>query len=61
MIAIDLSIQQALDVNPKAIQEINFTGNQDGANNRMFLIIEETKETILRFSQGTAKYNINLK
>ena len=27
MIAIDLSKQQALDVDPKAIQQINFTGN----------------------------------
>ena len=29
MISIDLSKQQALDVNPKAIQQINFTGNLD--------------------------------
>ena len=27
MIAIDLSKQQALTVNPKAMQQINFTGN----------------------------------
>ena len=27
MITIDLSKQQALDANPKAIQQINFTGN----------------------------------
>ena len=27
MIAIDLSKQQALDTDPKAIQQINFTGN----------------------------------
>ena len=27
MIAIDLSKQQALDNDPKAIQQINFTGN----------------------------------
>ena len=27
MIAIDLSKQQALDADPKAIQQINFTGN----------------------------------
>ena len=29
MIAIDLSKQQALDANPKAIQQINFTANLD--------------------------------
>ena len=27
MIAIDLSKQQALDADPKAVQQINFTGN----------------------------------
>ena len=56
MIAIDLSKQQALDVYPKAIQQINFTGNLGGANNRaMFSIIEETKEIVLDFSQGSVK------
>ena len=29
MIAIDLSEQQALDADPKAIQQINFTRNLD--------------------------------
>ena len=29
MIAIDLSKQQALDANPKAIQQINFNANLD--------------------------------
>ena len=56
MIAIDLSKQQAQDADPKLIQKINFTGNLAGdgnANTRMFFIIEEAKETILDFSQGT--------
>ena len=40
MIAIDLSKQQALDADPKAIQQINFIGNLDGNNKRlMFFII----------------------
>ena len=30
MIAIDLSKQQPLVTNPKAIQKVNFTGNLDG-------------------------------
>ena len=56
MIAIDLSKQQALDTDPKAIQQINFTGNlnqRGGA--KMFFIIEEVKETILDFSLRTLK------
>ena len=56
MIAIDLSKQQALDADPKAIQQINFAGNLNDANNRvMFFIIEEAEETILGFSQGAVK------
>ena len=42
MIAIDLSKQQAFDANPEAIQQLNFTGNLGGANNRVrFFITEE--------------------
>ena len=56
MIAIDLSKQQALDVDPRAIQQINFTANLDRAwNATMFFIIEEAKETVLDFLQGTVK------
>ena len=56
LISIDLSKQQALDTGPKAIQQINFTGNLDGAAGAtMFFIIEEAKEIILDFSQGTVK------
>ena len=56
IIAIDLSKQQAFDVDPKAIQQFNFTGNLDQpAGDTTFYIIEETKETVLDFSQGTVK------
>ena len=56
MIAIDLTKQKALDADPRAIQQINFTANLDkGGNATMFFIIEEAKETILDFSQGTVK------
>ena len=56
MIAIDLSKQQALDADPKAIQQIKFTANLDRARDtRMCFIPEEAKETILDFSQGTVK------
>ena len=45
MIEIDLSKQQALDADPKAIQQINFTGNLDRATGAtMFFIIEEAKK-----------------
>ena len=56
LIAIDLTKQHALDVDPRAIQQINFTANLDRAGNTtMFFIIEEAKETVLDFSQGTVK------
>ena len=58
MLAIDLSKQQALDADPKTIQQINIAGNLNRGedvndNTAMFFIIEEAKETILNFSQGT--------
>ena len=56
MIPRDLSKQQDLDADPRGIQQINFTANLDRAGNAtMFFIIEEAKETILDFSQGTIK------
>ena len=51
MIAIDLSKQQALDADPRAIQQINFTENlerDEGAT--MFFLIEQAKETVFEFS-----------
>ena len=46
MIAIDLSKQEALDANPKAIQQINFIANLVTAGNtRFYFILEEAKET----------------
>ena len=56
MVAIDLSKQQVLDSDPRAIQQINFSANLDRAGNtRIYFILEEAKETILNFAQGTAK------
>ena len=56
LIAIDLSKQQALDADPRAIQQINFTANLGCAGNTtMFFILEEAKETVFDFSQGTVK------
>ena len=56
MIAVELSKQQALDSDPRAIQQINFTANLDrDGNTRVYFILEEAKETILDFSQGAVK------
>ena len=56
MIEVDLSTQQALNADPKAIQQINFTANLDRAGNtRLYMILEEAKETLCEFSQGTVK------
>ena len=56
MIAVDLSKQQVLDADPKAIQQINFTANLDRTGNtRIYFTYEEAKETIFEFSQETVK------
>ena len=47
MIAIDLSKQQELDTDPKAIQQINFTGNLDRGVT-IFFVNKEEKETSKR-------------
>ena len=47
MIAIELRKQQTLDVDPKAIQQFNFSANIDRPAGVMFFIIEEAKETVL--------------
>ena len=56
MIAIDLSKQKALDADPRAIEQINFTANLDrDGNTRFYFILEEVKETVFEFSQGAVK------
>ena len=56
MIAVDVSKEQVLDADPRAIQQINFTANLNRAGRtRVYFILEEAKETILDFSQGTVK------
>ena len=56
MIAIDLSRQKELDSDPRAIQQISFTVSLDRAGNTtIFFIIEEAKETVFEFLQGTVK------
>ena len=56
MIAVDLRKQQAVDADPKAIQQINFTANLDASGRtRIYFILEEAKETVFQFLQGTGK------
>ena len=56
MIEVDLSKQQALEADPRVVQQTNFTANLDRADNtRIYFILEEAKETFLNFAQGTVK------
>ena len=53
MISIDLSKQQVLNPDPRAVQQNNFTANLDRAGNtKMFFIIEGAKETVPDFAHG---------
>ena len=49
---IDLSKQERVDADPKAIQQVSFTGNleKDG-DTQIFFIIEGAKETVLYFQE----------
>ena len=56
MIAADLSKQQVLNNDLRAVQQISFTSNLDRpGNTRIYFILEEAKETMLNFAQGTVK------
>ena len=56
MIAVDLSKQKKLDADSRKIQQVNFTANLDRAGNTTIsFIIEQEKETIFEFLQGTVK------
>ena len=54
IVGVDLSKQRAFDADPRAIQQINFTGNVRAASS-IFFILEKSKETVLDFSQGTVR------
>ena len=56
MIAINLSKQQVLDVDARAIQQTKFTANLDRVwNTRICFILEEAQEILLDFLQETVK------
>ena len=46
--------QKALDADPKAIQQIIFTGKTNN-DIRIFYVLEQSKETIPEFAKGTTK------
>ena len=52
MIAVDLSKQQSLDTDPKAIKQIDSTANLNRiGNTRIYFIFEKAKETIFEAIQ----------
>ena len=54
LIAMDLSKQEALDADPKAIQQINFTGNLSRAEGAtIFFITEEAKNSFRFFERNS--------
>ena len=58
LIPVDLSKQQTLDVDPKAIQQINFNGDLErygNENTTMFFIIEEANKAVSYFLPGALK------
>ena len=59
LIAADLSKQKALDADSRAIQQIIFTGKIKSTvgNSRVIIcyILEQSKETIPEFANGTKK------
>ena len=54
LIGADLSKQKALDADSRAIQLIIFTGRTN-AGAMIYYILEQSKETMLQFSEGTTK------
>ena len=54
LVAVDLSKQNELDADPRAIQQIEFK-YMLGTNSAIYWVLEKSKETILEFYKGTFK------
>ena len=54
LVAVDLSKQKELDVDPRAIQQIEFKYMLE-TNSTIYWVLEKSKETILEFYKGTVK------
>ena len=54
IIAVDLTKQQEIDADPKAIQQINFTGNLDRAEeSTMFSLLKKWKKQFGFFTRNS--------
>ena len=60
MIAVDFSKQQALDADPRAIQQINFTANLDRAGNTSLLYSRRSKRNYSRLFTRNSKSIVNI-
>ena len=63
LIAVDLSKQKALEADPRAIQQIVFQGVVGGDDNtkiRLYTILEQSKETVLKFYKRTTKSTVKV-
>ena len=58
LVAVDLSKQKELDVDPRAIQQIEFK-YMLRTNSIIYWVLEKSKETILKFYKGTVKSILN--
>ena len=54
LVAVDLSKQQELDADPRAIQQTEFKCTL-GTNSTIYWVLEKSKETMLEFYKGTVK------
>ena len=54
LVAVDLSKQKELDVDPRAIQQIEFEYMLQ-TDSTIYWLLEKSKETILEFYKGTVK------
>ena len=52
----DLSKKQKQDVDPKAMQQINFTGNLDRAEGSTFSLLKKQKKQFQIFQKEQLKY-----
>ena len=57
LIAIDLSKQNELDADSRAVQQIEFYGMLK-TNSQVSTVLEKSRETTLQFSKGTAKVHL---
>ena len=61
MIAVDLSKQQALDADPRVIQQINFTANLDKPDNtRIYLIFRRSERSYIKFCTRHCKSTVSM-